>query len=110
MAMARFKHDKSIGLIGLHPVMVMAYVNCASVFNHYGHDCVLTGGQEYGRSTRSYHRVGLAFDLRANHLPDRETKRQIYDELGRVLGPWYDVILHGEGANEHYHIEYDPKW
>jgi len=56
----------------------------------------------------SLHGHDLAVDLRANHL-NSEEQQQILRGLQLALGPAYQVILHGEGDNIHFHIEYDPQ-
>ena len=57
----------------------------------------------------SLHYKGLAVDIRSKHIPG-DRKASVLAAIKATLGRDYDVILEGEGAaNEHLHLEYDPK-
>ncbi len=70
-------------------------------------ECVLTGGSE-GRHFTSPHFHGYALDYRANHITE-SLARDFEKAVRADLGDGFDVVLHGEGANLHLHIEYDCK-
>ena len=80
----------------------------ANVFRTYSYQPVITSARRKARDKFSYHHVGRALDMRANHIRDNGTRNSILADLRRTLGDDFDFILHGEGANIHFHIEYDP--
>ncbi len=51
----------------------------------------------------SRHYVGLAFDMRIWYL---DSPQAFAEELQRILGIHYDVVL----EKTHIHVEYDPKY
>lgn len=78
------------------------------VFREYaGRDCIITSVREGTHMKNSLHWKGRALDARANDL-DEDVQHMIFHELQDRLGSSFDVVLHGVGANIHYHIEYDP--
>ena len=80
----------------------------ANVFRTYGVQPVITSARRKARGRFSYHHVGRALDFRAKHIASAGTRKDILEDLQRTLGDDFDVVLHGEGDNIHYHIEYDP--
>jgi hypothetical protein len=56
----------------------------------------------------SFHPDGWAFDLRANDL-STPVRNQILAGLKNNLEREWDVLVHGIGANIHFHLEYQPK-
>ena len=64
----------------------------------------------YFRSQAMLHSFDKAIDLRTKNLTD-EQKDKVYTALREALfADGYDVILEYRGqAEEHIHIEYDPK-
>ena len=74
------------------------------VFTVHKAACVITCGTE-AHGPDDPHTNGFAVDLRSKHLP-AEAKPVVLDELRRVLGGIYTVILENEGEDtEHFHIQ-----
>lgn len=97
----------------LRPEVIAIVIACAKAAPPLRDNMmVVSEGYRSIREKRDLHKESRAFDISCNQIPD-EAKRE---ELGRVwarrieheLGPDYDVIAHGEGANFHLHIELDP--
>lgn len=80
----------------------------AAVFQQLGYDCVITSARRPATGKFSYHHVGKALDFRAKHIKTDNHRSAILAKIIGVCGNDYDVILHGEGDNIHYHVEYDP--
>jgi hypothetical protein len=83
-----------------------------TVFQAHDVECVLTEFQRDPREGKpSLHPDGWAFDIRANHMTERQ-RFDVSDALERAMsdqdGGW-DIVLHGKGANIHFHCEYQPK-
>lgn len=74
---------------------------------HAGRHCIVTSVCDGQHMKNSLHWEGKAADLRANDL-EEDVQLAILADIKEELGPNFDVILHGVGANIHYHIEYDP--
>jgi hypothetical protein len=74
-----------------------------SIFKRYGYDCIITCGTD-GHGPDDPHPLGFAYDMRSKHIERVETKQVILEDLRRVLGPIYTVILENPGMdNEHFH-------
>ena len=87
--------------------MMHASMVAQEVAREGGFPFVLTGGCEDRRHDNP-HFYGRALDYRANHVNFDLAKR--YERMVRNrLGDGFDVVLHGQGANLHLHVEYDPK-
>lgn len=65
-----------------------------------GGELVIVSTYEGNHSPGSLHYADLAVNIRSGKHKD-----QVGLELGRVLGPDYDVVV----EMTHIHIEYDPK-
>lgn len=93
-----------VDLSGVRPEMIYALLVADGVFASFGKDLIVTsvGDGKHGRG--SLHYVGLAVDLRRNHLTDAEAG-QIRDQTSKCLGRQYDVVL----EETHLHIEFQPK-
>lgn len=101
---------EGVRLLGINPVMVLAHSIIASVFEYYGFDCIITSGIEGKHSWGSDHYKGDALDYRSRHIPNKVDKNLLLETLKKALGNDFDILLEGVGtANEHYHVEYDPK-
>lgn len=65
------------------------------------------------RDSRDLHEEcrALDFTLRtaSGSRPAEMVYRDVGDRVQAILGPDYDVVVHGEGANLHIHVEYDPR-
>jgi len=81
----------------------------AAIFAKHGLDAVITSARRAPGGRFSWHHEGKAYDWRAKHIESPRLKRLILQEISNVCGRKFDVILHGEGNNIHYHVEYDPK-
>lgn len=79
----------------------------ADVFDSYNYECVITSAFRPEKPHSLHH--GYALDFRAKHIRSEAERLTILSELIGACGPDYDVILHGEGGNIHYHVEYDPE-
>lgn len=72
-------------------------------------DLVVTSGNDRTHSRGSKHYTDEALDFRTKNMLKTE-KHLFVATLKKRLGRDYDVILESEGgANEHLHVEYDPK-
>lgn len=71
------------------------------LYSKRGEDVYVTSLREGTHLPYSFHYSGRAWDQR----PGRVAK----EELRQYLGPDFQVIDHGTGANFHRHIEYEPK-
>lgn len=103
-----FKVKEGVDLSNIQPPIASRLFDIAGVFDKNGVECVITSARRAPVGKKSWHHFGLAVDCRANHISNRNVQLKILAELIGLLGPEYDVILHGEGANIHYHIEHDP--
>lgn len=84
---------------------VLLGINIASsVFQSFGHDCILTSVIDGTHSRGSLHYSGGAFDLRRRHIQEDDIQ-PLFISLKEALGADFDVILEGT----HFHIEYQPK-
>ena len=101
------------GLISVHPCMTVVML---SVERHLGEYTTITDTDRRVNG-KSLHRYGLALDFRTK---DRFLNEGSEDERYRVLKmqvkkiaadlPGFDVVLENFGeANEHLHIEFDPR-
>ena len=96
--MLTFKQGVSI--YGLQPEILWALDRCNEVWIG---DCVVTSARGDRHSVKSYHRLGLAVDLRSRDH-DRQQQLDILLKANEALGDGYDLIL----ESNHYHLEYDP--
>lgn len=98
-----------VKLIGLHAAMLIAVHIVQEEFARYGLDTVITSGNDSTHSTKSLHYKGRAFDFRTRHAVG--VISGIYLAIKKRLTPiGFDVLYENPGgANQHLHIEYDPK-
>lgn len=90
--------------VGIRPEIALAASVSASVFETFGHDCIITSLTDGTHSATSLHYAGSAMDLRIRHLPQGATQK-IVDVLSEALGPDYDVVL----ESDHIHLEFQPR-
>lgn len=102
------KIKDGVDLSNIQPPIASKLFVIANVFERNGFECVITSARRAPVGSKSFHHFGLAVDCRANHIPSRNNRLKILADLIHALGSDYDVILHGDGANIHFHIEYDP--
>lgn len=100
---------EDVDLTGLQRPILEKLWLIARVFDSAGLECVVTSARRPAAFKKSLHADGLALDFRANHIGSRNLQLKILAEIIGVCGQDFDVILHGEGANIHFHVEYDPK-
>ena len=86
-----------------HASMVIAFV-----YWQLGLELVITSGSDGQHMAGSLHYSGAALDYRVNHLTQEQRNLVIWNVKDR-LGDAYDALIHGEGANIHLHVEYDPR-
>lgn len=78
-------------------------------WEQYGLNATITSSMDGQHMVNSLHGVGLAEDYRTKDLPDH-LKYGIFEEVRNILGIDFQVLFEYEGlANEHLHIEYDPR-
>ena len=98
-----------VDLRGLHPCWGIAFPIIQRVFHHYLYECIVTSANDSTHGPNSLHYKGKALDLRTKHIQVMD-KARIVKDLKEALGPQFDVVFEAEGtANEHCHIEFDPK-
>ena len=96
-----------VDMSGLSPAIWSIAHSVAKVFEARGFACVITSAFRPQKPGSLHH--GYALDFRANHIRNENALRCILEQIKQSCGADYDVLLHGEGANIHYHIEYDPE-
>lgn len=78
-----------------------------AVWDQDGDDLTITSCNDSYHSHTSLHYAGAAIDVRTRDILSPEIK---VAELQDALGKDFDVIYESEGtANEHIHIEYQPR-
>jgi len=98
-----------VDMSGLAPELWAKAYEIAGAFDALGYSCVITSARRPSGSKFSYHGIGRALDFRAKHIRTDNHRATILAKIIGVCGNEFDVILHGEGDNIHYHVEYDPK-
>ena len=91
---------------GIQAEILLARIVAGEIFARYGANAIITSALDGKHKKNSKHYEGLAIDLRVRHV-DRRLWPVIAEELGKALGPQYDVIL--EAKKLHIHVEFDPK-
>ena len=101
-----------VQLYGIQPEMVMCDGVVAAIFRSHSIPCERTSivGKKHGKG--SLHPVGFAVDYRTKHIAGLrrvETIEMIVFDLKAAL-PCCDIIIEHLGeAQEHIHVEFDPK-
>jgi hypothetical protein len=86
---------------------VIALISATEIWRDNGSTLTVTSATDGTHTRASKHYTGCAVDLRTRGLADPE---KAVRELQDALRDDYDVILEGRGtANEHCHVEFDPK-
>jgi hypothetical protein len=104
--MLHFKNN--VRLTSLQPQMLVALRVVEDQMDLLHCDTIVTSANDSQHRAGSKHYEGLALDFRTKHTG---RSKAIADAIRLIIGPLgYDVILEALGeANEHLHIEYDPK-
>ena len=102
------KIKPGVRLYGIRPETAVLINVVHSVFNNSGSHCVITSVSEGRHKRASKHYTGCAVDFRMKHFTGSKTK--LVQDIREACGDDVDVIHEAEGgANEHLHVEYDPK-
>ena len=88
---------------GISGPMILALIIIEGIFRSYNVDCVVTSICDGKHGKGSYHRFGLAADIRTRGLTSRDLG-DLVAEITEAL-PGYDVVV----EPDHLHVEYDPK-
>jgi hypothetical protein len=92
-----------VRLFGARPEIGIILQVASGVFTHFGKDCVVTGMMEGKHGANSLHYVGLAVDLRKNHI-DAALHAKVKERLIEALPIDCDVVV----EKTHFHIEFQP--
>lgn len=117
--MATLTLKSNVKLGGLAPQIVLAAVVVKSMFDSLSYPTFVTSANDLTHGPNSLHsRDGQcrAMDFRTKHVSEgfppehrSATLTSLRDSIRAAL-PGFDVILEDlNGANEHMHVEYDPK-
>jgi hypothetical protein len=98
------------GVFGtLKDVMHPALDAVQQVWAVYGLTPVITSIEDGVHSANSKHYDGLAFDIRLNDI-DPGIHASLARGVELKIGGAYDVVHESHGtANDHLHVEYDPR-
>ncbi len=102
------KIKAGVRLKDLQPQLVLAAMVVSAIYDSLRVECVITSANDSTHGTNSLHYKGCALDFRTkNYAGDKAALR---DEIKEALGQDFDVVLEDLGAaNEHLHLEFDPK-
>jgi hypothetical protein len=102
------KLKKDVTFSKLKPEAWYALGVARAIYSKNGAEFVWTCGDDsHEGKPNSKHNVGLAVDLRTNHVPIY-TAQKLVKEIKDILDvDGFDVIL--EAAPPHIHVEFDPK-
>lgn len=98
----QIKSDASIS--GLKPEMAVALQVCASVYQKFGVEMVVTEGTAGRHSPKSRHYLGFAVDLRTWNV-QRSELDNLAQAVRGALGKDFWVLLEAD----HMHVEFRPK-
>lgn len=107
----RFK-DATVNPHGLHPrVINQGLVAAEKAFREVGGYVVtITSVCDGVHSSRSYHYLLGAVDLRSKNIATAEEKKEILRRMRRDTPDDFDILLEHLGrSQEHYHCEYDAR-
>ena len=99
---------KSTAVVPKVCVIAAGVINAANTLG-LKQDMLITSGNDGTHMPGSLHYKDRALDFRTKHLGIAD-KKALVTAVKRRLGKDYDVILENAGgANEHLHVEHDPK-
>jgi hypothetical protein len=96
------KRKWSTRIAGVKPEIILGLLLMQEVFKMYDEEITLTSLTDGEHSTRSYHPMGYAIDLR---LPVFADAKGLCTQLDIALGPEFDVFL----EIDHIHVEFDVR-
>ena len=96
--------DKTVNIYGLHPMMQIANMQAAVIWNLWGQMLVITSANDGKHGENSFHPKGRACDYRTRYFPEFQIE-DIAQNLRDWLGPDYDVVV----ESDHIHCEFDPQ-
>jgi hypothetical protein len=80
------------------------------LYDALGVDLVITSLQEGQHKIGSLHGRGQAVDIRVHDMSEVQKQSVVHSLVQNLYQYGYDILLEHSGqANEHIHIEYDPK-
>ena len=99
-----------VKLTGLQAPILLAVQAAEHIWWLHGETpLVITSANDGTHKPDSFHYAGRAVDLRSKTLP-RASRDRAVAQLRNALGTEFDVLLEDPGgANEHVHVEHDPK-
>lgn len=90
-------------------VILAAVANVAQEMN-LPFDVTITSGNDSKHKVGSKHYADEALDVRSKNFANNFVKKEFLRAVMLRLGPKYEGFLESEGeANEHFHIEFDPR-
>ena len=95
---------------GVRPKSLLLLAAVSNVARDLEWDVTITSGNDSKHMKGSRHYSGEAIDIRSKNFPTKRAKQEFIAAVLLRLGPGYEMFLeHEGGANEHFHLEYDPK-
>lgn len=106
----KLRLKEGVVLDGIDHRMLMALESVAYYAERLGlKELVVTSARDGVHSKGSLHPKGLALDFRTKTIKTKEGKLQFHRDIADDLLE-FDVLLEDLGrANEHLHVEYDPR-
>lgn len=85
--------------------LFFAAIVVEGVFNRYGHECVITAGNDGQHGIHTFHIWGYALDFRTRDVPIAQMMKITID-IKKELGADYDVVQ----ESDHLHVEVSNRW
>jgi hypothetical protein len=93
-----------VRITGIRPELLIAVMAAERVFDHAGHDLMLTACIDGKHMAGSLHYSGLAVDIRTKNVPATDVP-ELITRIKACVGGDFDVILEAD----HIHVEFQPK-
>jgi hypothetical protein len=93
-----------VRITGIRPELLIAVIAAERVFDHAGHDLMLTACIDGKHMAGSLHYSGLAVDIRTKNVPVTGVP-ELIARIKACVGGDFDVILEAD----HIHVEFQPK-
>lgn len=95
---------------GLRPEMLLGLMIVDTVFSNHNLELTITEVTGGTHVENSLHYKGRAVDIRSKHIAGQSLKMIVLEECKAGLTPLFYMMLESPNtANEHFHLEYDPK-